>query len=400
MPKNQPSIEADKSNSRIRLKTGAVLAGLALAFSAEVRPAQAEEQAPVVEKPSFIVGAMEDSVLSEDYHQSELIAAKIAEMGFNTLKISMPWTHPRQCAEIDNDLVRFQNAAKAARNSSLFFMLNLIPGGGNGLGMAPVTASQQRCYKDTLVSYLHAFSEINEGGHIVIEAPNEPNSDTFWRPQKDKDGNWSAPIAVTRLLAGTYQPLKREAEELGIKVTFVGGGLASKDNPGQFIKEMGQAKRELGKRLMDAFGHHPYPHTNDELPEARHSNEGSGTIGFGDTERLAQTLDNNLGAGLPIYYTEYGRKTKVPSDKLGLYKIYPNAPKSLISEAQQADFYSRELRLAKCEPRVGAVVLFNVIDDSDGYWTSGLMYPDLSPKSSYEIVKRAITQASSENPVC
>lgn len=398
MPEIQPSNNYEKKSAGLRLKAGVLLTGAALAMSAKLKPAIADELAPAIQKPEFIIGAMEDSAVSENYNQSEIVASKIAEMGFNTLKISMPWTHPRQCAEIDNDLARFQNAATAAKNNGLFLMLNLIPGGGNGLGMAPTTPSQRRCFKDTLISYMHAFEQVSPGGHIFLELPNEPNSENFWRPQKDKDGQWIAPKAVVKLLAESYEPIKNEAAALGIKATVVGIGLASKDHPQQFIQEAGIAKKQVGKgRLMDAFSHHPYGLANDEAPEIVHA---TGGIGFGDLDRLTKTLDKSLGNGLPVVLSEYGTKTEVPPDELDQYDIFPNGPRALISEAQQAAYYSKAIKIARCHPRVGAIILFNVIDDKDGHWTSGTFYPDMTTKSSYSLIKQAIIWSKAPNPVC
>lgn len=399
MPEILSPQKIERARTRAKLKAGTLVAGLALALSAELKPASAEQESPVVQKPEFIIGAMEDSVLSEDYKQSEAVAGKIAEMGFNTLKVSLPWTHPGQCAEIDNDLARFQNAARAAKNNGLYFMLNLIPGGGNGLGMAPTTHSQRRCYKDTLISYLHAFEQVSPGGHLLLEVLNEANSETFFRPQFNREGEWTAPQDSTKILAGAYEPLKQEAAALNIRLTIAGIGLASKRRPQQFIQEMGKAKREAREgKLMDMLTHHPYGNENNEPLETVHA-EG-GTIGFGDLGRLANTVDESLAEGLPIGLSEFGLRTKVPASELDQYKIFPNSAKTLVNEATQAEYYAQAIRLARCHPRIGALVLFNIVDDRDGYWTSGTFYPDMTPKSSYSRVKRAIEQAKSASPGC
>jgi hypothetical protein len=362
------------------------------------RSAKAEEFPPKpAALPEFIIGAQEDSILSDDLAQSQEVAKLIKDSGFNTLKVTMPWTYPSQ-AEIKNDLEKFQNAAAAARDNELLLMLNLIPGGGSGTGKAPTTISQQRRYKDTLIAYEHAFAEVAPGGHLVLEVPNEPNSKVFWREQKDNAGEWVAPKAVVGTLAKSYQGVKNEAQKLGIGITLVGGGLASSHNAVGFMQAMGSARRELSHKgpIMDAISLHPYGQLNDESPEIEHPN--FTTVGIADLESFAKNVDESFNKSLPLWLSEYGAKTKVPADKLGLYTMNPNLSKNLVSEYTQGEFYSQAVQTASRDCRVGAIVLFNVIDDKDGHWTSGLWYPDDTPKSSYSRVKSALAQAESDRP--
>lgn len=372
---------------------GALALGSTKSAEADNAPAQ------LATTPEFVIGAQEDSVLDEDLEKSQDIAKLIKEAGFNTLKLTLPWTYPTQ-AEIKNDLKRFQNAAAAARENDLQLMLNLIPGGGSGLGKAPETASQQRRYRDTLIGYMHAFEEVSPGGHIILEIPNEPNSETFWRKQNDKDGGWAAPRAVVNTLAKSYWPVKQEAQKLGIGVTLIGGALASAHDPKGFIEAMGQAKKELAadKNMkgpsFDGFSIHPYGALNNEAPDVPHPEQQ--VLGLGDYQVLEQSIEKAFGKGQSIWYTEYGVKTK--PDKAHLYDVAPTTNK-LVSETRQAEFYKKAIRMARCQ-NVAGMILFNVIDDKDGVWTSGIWYPDKSPKTSYEAVRQAIEEAKNGQVSC
>lgn len=397
-----------------RAKAAAFVASLAFLVSAgESRPSIAEEE-PVERqpKPTFVMGALEDSILSESPAYSVAVAEAIKGTEFNTVKVTMPWTYPRQCAEIDNDLDRFQNAVTATNESGLYFALNVIPGGGKGLGHAPTSPSQQRCYTDTLVSYMNAYEEKYAGGHLILELPNEPNSKTFWKPQHNSDGEWVAPKAVTRLLARAYPVLKEEAQKLNIGLTVVGGGLASNHRPQEFASEMGQEKKapEFAGPMMNQFSLHPYGQVNNEPPDTMHP--GGGTVGLADLQAFIKTLDESFVTKHTVLLSEYGAKTKVPAAQHGLYDVWPNGSPNLIDESTQSEYYTRAIKIARCEPRIGGLILFNMIDDKEngagqGSWTSGLFYPDdgdlntpLIRKSSHQGVQLEISAAKSDPNYC
>jgi len=372
----------------------AVMIG-ALAVPAARAASNEESPVPIERVPEFIIGAQEDTIVNKDEKISQDVAQKLKDLDFNVVKITAPWSYPRQCAAINDDPARYINAFQAAKDNQLVPVLNLFPGGQGDLGQAPSTPSQQTCYRDTLIAYEHVFAEVNPGGHIIFEIPNEPNSETFWRPQNNSDGEWVAPKAVSRTLAKSYWAVKKEAQELGIGVTLIGGALASGHNAVGFTKAMGEARQELEVKgaIMDGFSIHPYGETNDEPPDVTHPD--LTTVGFAELPSFINSLDDSFHKPMSVWLTEYGAKTKVPANKTGLYTIRPNISKDMISEATQAEFYTKAIQMARSRSRVDAIILFNVIDDPDGHWTSGLMYPDGSPKSSYSAVHQAIIDAKS-----
>jgi hypothetical protein len=350
------------------------------------KASQAESAKPAAEPlPQFIIGGKEDQIVDESPEVSEQTARALKDAGFNAVEMTAPWTYPAQCAEINNDLNRYRNAFSALRDEDMLPILNLIPGGGAGLGKAPTSPSQQRCYKDTLISYLHLFSEVEPGGNIVFEVPNEPNYEMFWKPQSN------APKAVVRTLEKVYKPIKEEAEKLGVSATIIGGGLGAKQ-AASFTKDMGTARRESSYKgeLMDGFSLHPYGLANNEPPDTVHPEMSA--VGLGDLTAFESLLDQSFQKPMPIWLTEYGAKVKVPQEKQSQYDNINQTAKNLINETQQAEYYAKAIRIARCNRRVSAIIFFNPVDDKEmhpngGWWTSGVMRPDLEPKPAYSAVQ-------------
>ena len=362
-----------------------------LAIGLGSKPATASEQAPITDT-EMVFGAIEDEILSENEEVSEDIAEKIAETGFNMVKVTVPITAHTQCAEVKNDTKRFQNALKAAKKYGLDFAITPITSytdktGKQSIGVAPRTASQIRCYSDTIVSYMANFAEVYAGEELTVMPLNEPNLGMFLKPQFDKDNNWIAPKIAARILA-EYPKLKREAEKLGIKVNIIGPELSSGKNALEFYKLLKQAKKEIGYsgKLFDHASIHPYGDDHDESPDTPHPN--GKVVGIADYPSLRQTIDELFGSDKDIWYSEYG----VITDSRG-FNVKD------VREDQQAEFYKKALEMSYCQ-KVGAFILFNIQDDETGVWTSGIFDENGEPKPSYEVVKQAIDSAKAGNIIC
>src|SRR5207237_7743668 len=67
----------------------------------------------------------------------------------------------------------------------------------------------------------------------------------------------------------------------------------------------------------------------------------------------------------------------------------------------QASQISDAVRLAYCQPAVGAIFNFELADESDlAGWQSGVLFPDLTPKPSYAALKTAIADVDARNVDC
>ncbi len=395
---SNPDIAEVAKNRRLLPAIAMLGASALLAIGASSESAEARQQAESV-PAEMIFGAMEDSILSDNLDKSKDIANKIAAAGFNTAKTSVPWTYPAQCAEVKNDTLRFQNAVQATKDAGLNLAINMVSYDEKGrIGYAPERPSEIRCYIDTVISYMSNFAHINKGGNLIVELTNEPNWKMFWKPQKDSKDNWTAPANVARLYSKAYGKLHAEALALGINLTIAGPGLASNHGALGFVDKMigNEQKNKPNEQLFDVFAIHPYGINSTESPAKEHP--GNSVMGFGDYPALKKSVSGAFSSNMPIWYSEYGVIATVPTDK---YALYDQINSSVISatETQQAEFYKKAIEMSYCQ-KAGAFVLFNVIDDSEGHWTSGIFYPDGSPKSSYEIVKQALADAKSGNIIC
>src|SRR6266571_3577999 len=151
-----------------------------------------------------------------------------------------------------------------------------------------------------------------------ITVSNEPNLNRFWLPQFNPDGTDAAAPAYERLLAKTYDAVKRVRPTMLV----VGGAVSPRggDNPDAsrlthsptvFIQDMGAAYRASGRTtpIMDLFAIHPYGDNSSQPPTFQHPN--STSIGVGDYGKLVallgQAFDGTAqpGSSLPILYDEY-----------------------------------------------------------------------------------------------
>jgi hypothetical protein len=239
--------------------------------------------------------------------------------------------------------------------------------------------------------------------HVVVG--NEPNLDTFWKPQFGATGLDLAASGYEDLLARSYDAIKAVDHD----VLVIGGSLSPRGadrphgsrpthSPTSFIRDLGAAYRASGrtKPLMDAFALHPYMEASRFPPTTRHPKNTSITIA--DYPKLVALLSeafkgtDQRGATLPIYYTEFGVQTRVPLRKLSAYDDSGSPGRSdSVTFARQADYYRSALELAYCQPTVRGLFLFHTFDEADlAGWQSGLYFADGTPKPSLPVFKRTV----------
>jgi hypothetical protein len=181
------------------------------------------------------------------------------------------------------------------------------------------------------------------------------------------------------------------------------------ESPVRFYTELAAAYRASGRArpIFDTVGHNPYPDTSAEPPWARHD---GGTIGEGDYDKLVQVLTEGFsataqpvpGGGLSIWYMEDGFQTRVRRDLAPDYTGRETDRWALdaVSQARrtatggrdvdQATQLADALRLAACQPYVGAFFNFLLADEPGlGGWQSGLLWANWRPKPSYRAFARA-----------
>ncbi len=255
--------------------------------------------------------------------------------------------------------------------------------------LTPDTRAQFAAYVAAIVRDVPAIRDVVVG--------NEPNLNRFWLPQFDESGGNAAAPAYFALLAEVYDAAKAVEEE----VRIWGGALAPRgiDRPGTgrdthspttFLRDLGTAYRASGREEppLDGFAFHPYPASSSEPPDEPTDPASTSILMADYEEKLRPLLDEALGPGIPVLYSELGVETVIPPAKVALYEgAEPGRP---VDEATQADFYRRATELAACQENVAGVLLFHSHDEPalTGF-QSGVYYVDGTKKSSFTPVREA-----------
>jgi PASTA domain-containing protein len=303
---------------------------------------------------------------------------------------------------------------------------------------SPTSAPQNDPSRTQFCTYArNAVARFPSISDVVIW--NEPNVSAFWRPQFNPDSSSAAPSAYEALLARCWDVL--HAFRPDINVVGPATSPRGNDNPNaasnishspvSFIKQMGVAFRASGRseRLFDTVGQHVYQNSFRERPFLIHT---VGTvIAEGDSNKLVQTLEDAFvgtaqpvpGPGcdvscVPIWYLESGFQTVVPPEKAGYYtgtenivpipdfaggeNDFPNASPLATSPApDQATQLRYAVRLAYCQPYVGAIFNFLLRDEADlGGWQSGVLWADGTRKESFASLASVIADANNGKISC
>lgn len=381
---------------KLLVKAGLAAGVLALATVGTTSKVKSAEAAHNSYAPSVsVVGFTSSEMFTADKQTSEDAAGRIQASGANTVRIIVPYTTGKGGqAEIVNDTSEYCNAAQAAYDHKLDIIWAFDGFGpsqkpkSNGqieLGHIPESSSQIKRFLTTLDTIMWSLAKSPDssgqnGGcepavkNFNFEPFNEVNSPTFNQNQDS-----TTPYKYMNLLSKIYPAIKTEAKkpDLGTNVHIIAGALAaSHDAPG-FTAGMAQAKKDLGISYtpFDEFSYHPYAPSPDGNPQP--------------TERalylaIKPIVDNSFD-GVPILLDEVGVNSQPPISKRQLYgrQILTTA---MVGEARQAQYYNDFYSEAACEPGVIGAMTFQLTDDGKG-WSSGLYYPDKTPKSSLTYIQ-------------
>jgi hypothetical protein len=287
---------------------------------------------------------------------------------------------------------------------------------------APVDAAGRSAYCAYVADALTLYPSIRD---VVIW--NEPNKRLFWNASGI--GQSDAPAQYEALLASCYDTLHGSIPDvnvIGLALSSTGNDNATSTSPGAFIRGVGDAYRAAGRTapLMDTVGFHPYPLSASERPWLQHI--GEKTIAEGDWNKLMYNLwlaFSGSGqplpgsAGVTIWYLEDGFQTTVPAAKAGAYTGSENVatipdstgttepgspPPAAASPApDQATQVLDAIRLAACQPNVGAFFTFMLVDDPAlTGWQSGAYWADVTAKGSLSAFQRATSEARAGTVDC
>jgi len=343
-----------------------------------------------------VVGVVDDALAqrTRSFAQAQMDISRDA--GFDAAVVSATWKRGQRRPD-GNLLHVLGNVAAAVKRDQMQLFVVVWHGLARETPRTPSQRADFAAYCAALVKALPGLD------HVIVG--NEPNLDTFWRPQFGPGGRDLAAVGYADLLGRSFDAIK--AADPNVRV--LGGALAPRGadrprgsrpthSPTAFIRDLGAAYRASGRKrpLMDALAFHPYMQASRVSPTVPHPKNTSITIA--DYPKLVALLDEAFkgtaqpGERLPVYYTEFGVQTSVPRPKLGFYNDAesPDRPDS-VGFGRQAAYYRRALALAYCQPTVRGIFVFHTFDESDlAGWQSGLYFADRTPKPSLPAFKRAV----------
>jgi hypothetical protein len=347
----------------------------------------------------LLVATVDDAAKQADPKLAASVIKVSHDAGFDAVMVSSMWT-PGTTGPSAQERLALGNVVKGADAQGMRVFVFVWHGLS---GHTPRTSRARRQFAAYAAALARAFPHIHD---IVVG--NEPNLNTFWRPQFGRAGTDAAAKGYLDLLARTYDALKRVSPHIQV----IGGALAPRgsDRPGtrrdthsptRFIQDLGAAYKASGRSrpVMDAFSVHPYMRTSDLPPTETHA--ASTTITIGDYPKLASLLSHAFagtpqrGRGLPIYYTEFGVQTRVPAAHRGPYTdLKSPSATDAVDPKTQARYYRQALELAACQPTVKGLFVFHTFDETDlAGWQSGLYYADQKPKPSLPAFREAAADA-------
>jgi hypothetical protein len=240
---------------------------------------------------------------------------------------------------------------------------------------------------------------------------NEPNQTRFWQPQYNPNGSPAACVAYERLLAASYDALKRV--DPGINV--IGVGLSPRGNdapkassnvsrsPVRCLRDIGAAYRGSARRLpiMDELSFHPYPRsdTDGALKGYQWPNAGVANL-----DRIKQAVwdafngtrqplfaEGGRSGGLKFRLDEAGWQVRVVESAAHAYEGSENVPTT--EEAQQAQIYASLIHYLACDASVRSLLFFGLYDEPVlDRWQAALIRADGTTRPAYDAVKATFAQ--------
>ena len=361
-----------KGDMRCRTLLIALLAALAVAAGDASRAAAG---------PNLILGVDDDT--ARWVGMAGALGPVYKELGLQAVRVTMQWK-PGESTLPPDDQTELDRALVATWGTRLVVAVD------GPADTPPADATGRAQYCGYVSSILRRYWQVND---VVIWT--EPNSSTFWRPQS------TAPAAYEALLATCYDQL----HALRPRVNVIAAS-APHRSPAAWFRNLAAAYRGSARSapIFDTVGHNAYPDNSAESPYATHKKN----IDEGDYDRLVSVLQTAFaGTGQPapgqrgvtIWYMEDGFQSTVASGR----RLYSGSEtdRHAVSEAVQAQQLSDAVKLAYCQPYVGAFFNFELRDETQlSGWQSGLLRADWTAKPAFYAFRDALVAVAHGQVSC
>ena len=382
---------------------------VAVAFAAATHAAAA----PAATR-SFFVGAEEDAFL---WGNSQQTASVARTLGLKSVRVTLQWK-PGQTQVPASSRLALQRMALDA------WGIRIVASVYGNPQDAPRTADARAQYCSFVVDLLRDNPEIDD-----VSLWDDPNDGTFWAPQFDADGKSVAPADYEALLATCYDAahaVRANANVIAVAVSkssaTPGAFTLAWHPPADWFAKLGAAYLASGrtKPIFDTLGYVPHPTSSAERPWTKHP--GSSAISLGDYPTLMSVLGSAFGGtaqpvpgqgSTRIWYLGQGYQTRPDPGRTG-FTGAENDPNPVPSWSPQEATDRGEgpaldqpqqledaIRIAYCQPAVGAYFNFHLYDESNlAGWQSGVFWPDGQPKAAYQALRRAAGEVNSNSIDC
>jgi len=355
------------------------------------------------------VGVTEDAGKTADGGVS--FFSTLNDVGLKVNRVSINWdaANPTTIGG-QAEIAAWLPQAQAAGTRIIFAV---SPQSANGLTKPPGTPAQFAAFVAQLATTFPTVKDYVIG--------NEPNQPYFWVPQYSDAGKPLAAAQYLPVLAASYDALKAVDPTINV----IGIGLSPRGNdqpfgksnrsrsPVRFLNDLGVAYRasHRAKPLMDELAYHPYPQAAQGPPSIRYAWP---TAGLANLDRIKQAVWDAFNGTAQPTFAEPGNTAAKPLrfdlDEVGwqvaplpalasMYTGVETAGTKVITEPQQATYYSDTITLAECDPSVRMLSFFHLVDETDlERWQSGLERADGSHRPSYDAIKQTIAQTHGNCP--
>ncbi|HZR95674.1 MAG TPA: hypothetical protein VFA56_08260 [Gaiellaceae bacterium] len=355
--------EAVASGARIARRL--IAAGVAVALAAALATWLVLRQRPPerTQPHAGLLVGVDDDTLKWTAHPLAVVRWQRA-LGARAVRVWVPWSGERAPSGARRD--ELARAEQAARRTSVVLAV---------FGFARSTPSTPRG-RARYCGYARRVLDLVPDARAIV-VWNEANSPTYWH---------GTPSTYAALLARCYDELHRR----GLTVL---DSTASAHEPERFLERVGEAYRKSGRTrpLVDAFGHNPYPASDDEPPAATHAR---GFLGIGDYARLARVIRSSFGRPYDVWYLEDGYQSSVPRPLARRYSGRENV--GVVAPSVQARRLADAIALAACQHGVRAFFNFELVDETRlAGWQSGLVWRGVHRKPAARAFARAARSAAS-----
>ncbi len=356
----------------------------------------------------FFVGVDEDAVR---WGRTELAASVLRSLGVKAVRVALPWhAGQTQLSAPDRQLID-----RAVVGS---WGLRLVVSVYGTAAETPRTEEARGQYCDYLGDLVAHNPSVAD---VVVW--NDPNDATFWSPQLNPDGSSAAPADYEALLArcwSTLHGIRPSVNVIAASSSQSASMLAT--DAVTWFRRLGEAYRASDRHqpVLDTFGYVAHGTDSAERPWARHH---TSPLGEGDYNRLMGAISAAFGGTaqpLPgqgatsIWYLGQGFQTVIDPAKARFYdgRETDRMPVTSWSAAAAADKrrgpapdqatqLADAVRVAYCQPKVGAYFNFHLADESSlAGWQSGVLWADWTPKPSYGAFRRVVSDVGARNVNC